>query len=244
MRVGVYIDGYNLYYGGRGLCGRGTAGWRWLNPRQLAEDIVAAHSGWPGAQVSRVVYCTAKIKGGSGTSTAPRDQNAYLRALERAKAVDHIEYGNYVNRVAKGPLATAGKKDKPKLVTSGWPIHIQDDTGQSVPDARFMVMVGRREEKGSDVNVAAHLLIDVLSQQVDASVVISNDSDLEFPLRHVRGLVPVGTINPTVRNLAAKLKDDVNRGAGQHWWYRLTASDFKAAQLPNQMGKLQKPTDW
>jgi hypothetical protein len=25
MRVGVYVDGYNLYYSGRGHCGRGTA---------------------------------------------------------------------------------------------------------------------------------------------------------------------------------------------------------------------------
>ncbi|HEY7200404.1 MAG TPA: NYN domain-containing protein, partial [Candidatus Dormibacteraeota bacterium] len=31
MRVGVYVDGFNLYYGARGLCGRGTAGWRWLD---------------------------------------------------------------------------------------------------------------------------------------------------------------------------------------------------------------------
>jgi hypothetical protein len=35
LRVGIYIDGYNLYYGGRGTCGRGAAGWRWLDLRQL-----------------------------------------------------------------------------------------------------------------------------------------------------------------------------------------------------------------
>lgn len=36
MRIGVYIDGFNLYYGARGLCGRSTPGWRWLNLRSLA----------------------------------------------------------------------------------------------------------------------------------------------------------------------------------------------------------------
>lgn len=46
MRVGVYIDGFNLYYGGRGLCGRGTAGWRWLDLRALAARVVANHSTW------------------------------------------------------------------------------------------------------------------------------------------------------------------------------------------------------
>jgi hypothetical protein len=30
MKVGVYIDRYNLCYGARDLCGRGTGGWRWL----------------------------------------------------------------------------------------------------------------------------------------------------------------------------------------------------------------------
>jgi hypothetical protein len=32
-----------------------------------------------------------------------------------------------------------------------------------VPDASFMVSVAYREEKGSDVDVAFHLLIDVLT---------------------------------------------------------------------------------
>ena len=41
MRVGVYIDGYNLYYGARGLMGgRGQAGWRWLDLRAMATRIV------------------------------------------------------------------------------------------------------------------------------------------------------------------------------------------------------------
>jgi hypothetical protein len=39
MRVGMYVDGFNLYYGARGLCGRGTAGWRWLDLRALAADL-------------------------------------------------------------------------------------------------------------------------------------------------------------------------------------------------------------
>lgn len=31
MRVGVYVDGFNLCYGGRGLRGKGQPGWRWLD---------------------------------------------------------------------------------------------------------------------------------------------------------------------------------------------------------------------
>jgi hypothetical protein len=55
-----------------------------------------------------------------------------------------------------------------------------------VPDATFMASVARREEKGSDVNVASHLLLDVLQGAVDAETVINNDSDLALPIREAR----------------------------------------------------------
>ena len=73
---------------------------------------------------------------------------------------------------------------------------VHDDLGQEVNDARFVVSVLNREEKGSDVNVAAHLLLDVMRGHVDAAVVISNDSDLELPLRWAREQAPVGLMNP------------------------------------------------
>lgn len=93
LRIGVYIDGYNLYYGGRKLMGgSGKPGWKWLDLRRLAEAVVAARSGWGGAQVTRVVYCTAPI-GGSGNTGGARDQNVYLRALRAAGSTNEIEKG-------------------------------------------------------------------------------------------------------------------------------------------------------
>jgi hypothetical protein len=52
VRIGVYVDGCNLYYGARGLCGRGTPGWRRLDLRGLAADLVGRRTGWAGA-----LYC-------------------------------------------------------------------------------------------------------------------------------------------------------------------------------------------
>ena len=49
-----------------------------------------------------------------------------------------------------------------------------------------------KAKKGSDVNVAAHLLVDVLTGVVDGAVVISNDSDLEFPVSYARTRVAAG----------------------------------------------------
>lgn len=179
MRVGVYIDGFNLYYGGKFLCGPGTSGWRWLDLRALPSSLIGNHAPWTGVVVERIVYCTARISA-RDNAQGSQEQDVYLRALNRGRVVDHIEYGNYVNRTARAPLATPGKRNRPILTAPGGPVMVQNGAGQDDPDARF-VSVARREEKGSDVNVAAHLLWDVLKgqpgqQPVEGAVVISNDS--------------------------------------------------------------------
>lgn len=245
MRVGVYVDGYNLYYGGRAICGRGTAGWRWLDIRAMATAVSTARSPWPGPVDTHVVYCTARIKGAGNAAQAQRDQDVYLRALALAGAVDVIEYGSYVSRTATAPLAVAGPHNRPRLVRADWPIKVQDAAGGDVSDAVFMASVARREEKGSDVNVAAHLLIDVLTAAVDAAVVISNDSDLRLPVQIARTRVPVGLVNPTTGYPAGALNGDPTAGAGQHWWYQLDRADFTNHQLPTHVDtRITRPTGW
>ncbi|SIO30293.1 NYN domain-containing protein [Agromyces cerinus] len=243
MRVGVYVDGFNLYYGARKLCGRSTAGWRWLDLQQLAASVVAAESGWAGAVVERVVYCTARINGASNPG-GQRDQDTYIRALQASGAVHELSMGNYVSRVSTAPLATADRKGRPVITNPAWPLMVQDGGGAPQPGAVFMASVARREEKGSDVNVASHLLLDVLEGRVDAAVVISNDSDLEFPVVEARKRVPVGLVNPTVGFRAGKLGGAISDGVGSHWWYQLTEADLKAAQLPETVGKLTRPAGW
>jgi hypothetical protein len=81
VRVSVLVDAFNLYYAGRKLCGRGVAGWRWLDVRSLARALVAEQAGlWPGARVERVVYCTARISGAANPSGAA-DQDVYVKGL-------------------------------------------------------------------------------------------------------------------------------------------------------------------
>lgn len=243
MRVGVYVDGFNLYYGGRGLCGKGVAGWRWLDIRALGTRLVANHSAWTGATVDRVIYCTAVISG-ADNPVGNREQDVYLRALRRSQTADHIELGNYVHRVARAPLATPDRNFRPILTHPGGPLMVKDAGGQDNPGAMFMVSTARREEKGSDVNVAAHLLIDVLEQHIDAALVISNDSDLQFPVQAARDRVPVGTINPSRSHTAGKLRGSPADGVGNHWWYQLTPADFQACQLPNTAAGVAKPAPW
>ncbi|MZD07905.1 NYN domain-containing protein [Streptomyces sp. SID5785] len=242
MRVGVYVDAYNLYYGGRGLCGRGVAGWRWLDIRGLATTLVGQRADWPGAGVARIVYCTARIDATTNAS-GHRDQDIYLKALAAAGSVDQIEYGKYVYRVKQAPLATKDSHGRPQLVTPQWPIMVQNG-GAPCNSAVFMASFANREEKGSDVNVATHLLIDVLTQTVDAAVVISNDSDLSFPLREARKRVPVGVVNPSRSYLAGDLRGAASEGVGRHWWRQLTQQDFTSHQLSDPTGKYARPVDW
>lgn len=244
MRVGVYVDGFNLYYGARSICGRSTPGWRWLDLRALSDGLLRGPgSHWGSATIERVVYCTARVSGAENPE-GQHDQDTYLRALRRHGAIDELAMGNYVARVATAPLATPDRRGRPQLTRADWPLQVRDADGADVPGATFMASVARREEKGSDVNVAAHLLIDVLTKRVDAAIVISNDSDLEFPVRHVRTLVPVGTVNPTPGYRAGKLAGDRRDGVGGHWWYQLTDTDVRAAQLPERIAHIRRPASW
>lgn len=243
MKIGVYVDGYNLYYGGRSICGRGTPGWRWMDIRSMMHQLVSTHSSWQGPFDLRVVYCTARIKG-RGNSSGQRDQDVYLRALKLHGAIDEIEYGSYVERIAYSPLAIPDKHGRPTLTQADWPVVIKNSEGSDVPGATFMASVSRREEKGSDVNVATHLLIDVLEKNIDAAVVVSNDSDLKKPIEVSRTHVPVGLINPTRGYPAGALNGSPTVGVGGHWWYQLTLDDFTSAQMPSPVEHLVKPAGW
>ena len=56
------------------------------------------------------------------------------------------------------------------------------------PTPPTLVKVVKNEEKGSDVNLATHLLIDAFTKDFEAAVVITNDSDLAEPIHQVRKL--------------------------------------------------------
>jgi hypothetical protein len=121
---------------------------------------------------------------------------------------------------------------------------IRDSSATDVPQATFMVSYAYREEKGSDVNVAAHLLLDTLGGAIDAAIVISNDSDLRFPIQQARQRIPVGTVNPSLSYTAGALRGTPNDGVGRHWWRRLSAADYAAHQLPDPVNAYTKPPDW
>lgn len=216
MRVGVYIDGFNLYYGARKACGRGTPGWRWLDIRSLIDSVLPQAWLNRGASLDRLVYCTARVSGARDPSSAA-DQNVYIRALRAYGSVDTVEFGNFVSRAKFAPLVRPEPSTyKPTIVRPAWPLMLKNaQTDQDIPDATLMVSYLHNEEKGSDVNVATHLMLDVLQREVDAVVVVSNDSDLKLPVREARLRVPVGVVNPGPSQIAGDLKGKPCRWSGR-----------------------------
>jgi uncharacterized LabA/DUF88 family protein len=210
----------------------------------LSVDLITNQSLWAAPTSLAVAYCTAR-RSGADNPQGQHEQDVYLRALAQSGSVDTISYGNYVNRVATSPLAVLGKHGRPAITHADWPLMVQDVTGTDVPGARYMASVARREEKGSDVNVASHLLIDVLTSAVDAAIIVSNDSDLAYPVSFARQRVHVGLVNPTKGVRSGKLQGLPHEGAGNHWWYRLTPADFMRNQLPPVVaGKVRRPQGW
>jgi hypothetical protein len=100
------------------------------------------------------------------------------------------------------------------------------------------------EEKGSDVNLACHLLLDAFQGNFDVAAVLSNDSDLVEPIRIVTQVLgkPVGLLSP-VPNPNPEL------GRASSFIRRLSVSDLSASQFPNPLPRaghhdLIKPAVW
>lgn len=93
MRVNVYVDGFNLYYG----CLKGGPN-KWLNLERLCEQLL------PRFELGRVRYFTARVRGRPDDLHAPFNQEAYLRALFTLPKVE-VHFGSFLTKPARMPLA-------------------------------------------------------------------------------------------------------------------------------------------
>lgn len=241
MRVGVYIDGFNLYYGALRHLGS-RPGWKWIDLRAFASRYTL----WKEASVERVVYCTARVNDPEDLGQTAR-QDFYLRALKEHGSVDVIEEGYYSSWAKEQVMTVEAPGVRTPAVLRDPHQHLSWSSGLRVrrnTDGTIFATVRKREEKGSDVNVATHLLADVLQSHVDAAIVISNDSDLALPIRVARESVPVGLLNPQTNPLAGALKGAPTDGVGGHWWRRIDPTDLLECQLPDPVAGISKPLTW
>ncbi len=239
MRTIVYVDGFNLYY--RAL--RDTP-YRWLDPAALSDALL------PDDEVIEVKYFTARIKGLPHDPGAPTHQQAYLRAMDTLPRVK-LEFGFFNRRRVFHALAI-GKVGQPlgwREKRAVWLSRIAfAGSGllkmQSDPIPRLRVW--KTEEKGSDVNLGSHLLVDGFNARYEQAAVLSNDSDLEWPIQYVRETLglPVVVLNPSRHRNRRLAPEGLPSGA----YKRIEEPQLAASQLPLEMsdaqGTFHRPPGW
>jgi uncharacterized LabA/DUF88 family protein len=172
----------------------------------------------PSDDINRIRYFTARITARPDDPQQAQRQETYLRALRTLPLVS-VHYGHFLTHTVRMPLANPGR------------------TG------RRTAHVLKTEEKGSDVNLASHLLLDAFKHACDIAVVISNDSDLRVPIRIAEQElgVRVGVINPH----PPEYRSRVLRGT---FFKQLRSSVLDDCQLPETLtdgrGTIHKPVGW
>ena len=76
--------------------------------------------------------------------------------------------------------------------------YLRSKVRRPLSDGTRVVEVIKDEEKGTDVNLASHLLIDGFEGKYDCAAIISNDSDFAYPIKFVKNSLkkPVFIFNP------------------------------------------------
>ena len=101
----------------------------------------------------------------------------------------------------------------------------------------------RTEEKGSDVNLAVHLLNDAYKNDFEVAVVISNDSDLVEAIKIVKNQLHkiVGIVNPCPIPSWTLLPQASFTKKVRPWI--LKKSQF-STNLSDSIGTFTKPKNW
>ncbi len=159
MRTIVYVGGFNLYY--RMLKDRPQS--KWLNPLTLAAQVLQ-----PQNTIVRLNYYIARVSARAHDPQAPARQATYLNALGTVPEIA-IHEGSFITSNPWMSLAVP-----PESRPNGYVWN---------PPVPSVVRVVKSEEKGSDVNLAAHLVRDAFTDAFDVAAIITNDTDLVEPIK-------------------------------------------------------------
>lgn len=173
------------------------------------------------AAIVHVRYFTALVHDRAGKQGSQRQQT-YLRALRTLPNLT-IHLGSFLSHGQTMPLET--------------PVREGPRTARVI----------RTEEKGSDVNMAAFMLVDGFRDRYEQAALISNDSDLVTPVRMVREELkkPVIVVAPT-SNPRRYLSRDLSLAAT--FVRKVRTAALPRAQLPavltDEHGTIHKPPEW
>src|SRR5690606_13701337 len=131
----------------------------------------------PKNEIVKIKYFTALVTARPNDIDQPNRQLVFLRALQTIPNLE-IVYGHFLAHEVNMPLA------------------------HPAPGGPRYARVIRTEEKGSDVNIAAHMINDGYQGGYEVAILVSNDSDLAEPIKIVRNELnlTVGILNPSPDN--------------------------------------------
>jgi len=165
LKTYVYVDGFNLYYRALKATRRNPRpGRKWLDLYKFVKRAMPAET-----DVQRINYYTADISA-IPDADAPKRQQDYFKALGSIPCL----------RIHKGQFLVS----RPMMyLDESLTFSPKAKTPQD-PPPRFARVV-KTEEKGTDVNLAVHLVRDAFAGEFEQAVVISNDTDLAEAIRIV-----------------------------------------------------------
>lgn len=207
-----------VYVDGFNLYYRALKGspYKWLNLSALFQRVLN-----PANKIVAIKYFTAKVSGNHADPGKPNRQQTYFRALKTCNPPVEIYFGHFLSHEVNAPLANpgVGGKQKPKF-------------------ARII----KTEEKGSDVNLATHLLNDAWLDAYDCGIVVSNDSDIAEAMRlaKLHQKKCIGIITPGNSTTSFQLKKHAN------FVRKIRKGALAASQFPDQIPntRIWKPKGW
>jgi len=171
----------------------------------------------PQNKLVNVKYFTARVRPSPSDPDVNVRQDTYLRALKAHCPLVELYYGHFLRH------------------------RIPMEHANPPPSS---VEVWKNEEKGSDVNLALHVLNDAWLNAYDCAVIVSNDSDLAESLRLVKAqnhkLIGLVTPGAPKRKTSLQLRRHADFVKPIRNWM------LEASQLPDPIPgtKIHKPAGW
>ncbi|TVQ09159.1 MAG: NYN domain-containing protein [Balneolaceae bacterium] len=221
MRCIVYVDGFNLYYG---LFSYNPYAPKWVKDevsgnrkfRWLDLYSLFADVLPKTNRIATVKYFTAYVNG-ERDPLKPIRQQAYINGLLSYRKEVRITLGQFKSNIVDMPLARPiGRKKYAQVI--------------------------KTEEKGSDVNLAVHMVNDGWKDEYDMAVLCSNDTDLIEAVkivRHDTGKL-VCWVTPNTVFPSKEIKPHVN------FHRKIMNKHLKRNQLPEVIPgtNITKPANW
>jgi len=173
----------------------------------------------PRNQIIRIKYFTAPVTARPNDPDQPNRQQIFFRALQTIPELEII-FGHFLSHEIMMPLA------------------------HPVPGQSKYAQVIKTEEKGSDVNIAAHMVNDGHKGLYQVAILVSNDSDLVEPIKIVSNelRLPVGILNPFIQTPSFDLRKHAT------FVRPIRAGVLSASQFPPTLkdanGIFYKPLIW